>query len=111
MTPARPDGRLPAARPRAGGVARQIWWTSVPIWSIGFLSCAPFLCYAISQRRRRDWAVFAGYLAATVAFVAALGVVKLGQRRQRGGRRLHHRAGRMRGDARVPAVPARARSR
>jgi hypothetical protein len=59
-------------------VGRQIWWTSVPIWSIGFLSCLPFLFYAVDRRRGRDWAVFAGYLAATVAFVVALGAVPSG---------------------------------
>jgi hypothetical protein len=41
-----------------------------------FLSSLPFLFYAVDRRRGRDWAVFAGYLAATVAFVVALGVVK-----------------------------------
>jgi len=45
--------------------ARQVWWASVPVWSIGFLSPVPFLIYAIIHRTRRDWAVFAGYLAAT----------------------------------------------
>jgi hypothetical protein len=33
----------------------------------------PFLIHAITHRTRRDWAVFAGYLAATVAMVVALG--------------------------------------
>jgi hypothetical protein len=75
MTPARPDNRLPATTPRGGGRGRQIWWTSVPIWSISFLSCLPFLFYALARRRRQDWAVFAGYLAATVAMTVALSVV------------------------------------
>jgi hypothetical protein len=59
-------------------VARQIWWTTVPIWSIGFLSFVPFLTYALIRRRKRDWAVFAGYLAATVAMIVALGSVRSG---------------------------------
>jgi len=59
-------------------VGRQIFWTSVPIWSIGFLSSLPFLFYAVDRRRGRDWAVFAGYLAATVAFIVALGAVPSG---------------------------------
>ena len=58
---------------RGGATARQVWWASVPVWSIGFLSPVPFLVYAIIHRTRRDWAVFAGYLAATVAMVVALG--------------------------------------
>jgi hypothetical protein len=75
MTPAGPDNRLPATTPRGGGRGRQLWWTSVPIWSISFLSCLPFLFYALARRRRQDWAVFAGYLAATVAVTVALSVV------------------------------------
>jgi hypothetical protein len=58
---------------RGGATARQVWWASVPVWSISFLSPVPFLVYAIIHRTRRDWAVFAGYLAATVAMVVALG--------------------------------------
>jgi hypothetical protein len=76
--PARPGPGLPAtgpAGPPAGGsLLRPILWASVPIWSIGFLSFVPFLAYAVIQRRRRDWAVFAAYLAATVAMIVALGV-------------------------------------
>lgn len=56
---------------RSGRVLRQIWWTSVPIWSLGLLSFVPFLAFAVIQRRKRDWAVFAGYLVATVALVVA----------------------------------------
>jgi hypothetical protein len=78
MTPAGPDNRLPATTSRGGGTGRQIWWTSVPIWSISFLSCLPFLFYALARRRRQDWAVFAGYLAATVAVTVALSVVTSG---------------------------------
>ena len=83
-----PDGRPPAGPPyppagtprpaRSGSVGRQIFWTTVPIWSIGFLSSLPFLFYAVDRRRGRDWAVFAGYLAATVAFIVALGAVPSG---------------------------------
>ena len=45
----------------------------MPVWSIGFLSPVPFLVYAIIHRERRNWLVFAGYLAATVVMVVALG--------------------------------------
>ena len=57
----------------SGGTVRQIGWASVPVWSIGFLTPVPFLAYAITHRTRRDWWVFAGYLAATVAMIVALG--------------------------------------
>jgi DNA uptake protein ComE-like DNA-binding protein len=68
-----PTPQAPAKR--SGRVLRQIWWTSVPIWSLGFLSFVPFLAFAVIERRKRDWAVFAGYLAATVALVATLALV------------------------------------
>jgi hypothetical protein len=43
----------------------------VPVWSIGFLSFAPFLRIALERRRKGDWAVFAAYLGA----VAALAII------------------------------------
>jgi len=73
MTPAGWNGRQPARRPRAALTARQVLWASVPVWSIGFGSFVPFLMYAISRPGRRNWAVFAGYLAATVVMCVALG--------------------------------------
>jgi hypothetical protein len=73
MTPAGWNGRQPARRPRSALTARQVLWASVPVWSIGFLSFVPFLMYAISRPGRRNWAVFAGYLAATVVMCVALG--------------------------------------
>jgi hypothetical protein len=66
--PAVPTPQAPGKR--WGRVLRQIGWTSAPIWSLGFLSFVPFLAFAVIQRRKRDWAVFAGYLLATVALVA-----------------------------------------
>ena len=63
---------------RNAATARQVWWASVPVWSIGFLSPVPFLAYAVITRTRRDWAVFAGYLAATVAMIIALSATKEG---------------------------------
>jgi hypothetical protein len=77
MTTAGWNDRQPAPRPhlRRNRVLRQVWWTSVPVWSIGFLSFVPFLALAVIQRRRRDWAVFAAYLAATVAMIVAVGSV------------------------------------
>jgi DNA uptake protein ComE-like DNA-binding protein len=62
---------LHAPGKRWGRVLRQIWWTSVPIWSLALLSFVPFLAFAVIHRRKRDWAVFAGYLLVTVALVAA----------------------------------------
>ena len=70
MTPANWE---PSRRSRP--VLRQAGWASVPIWSIGFLSFVPFLAYAVMDRRKRDWAVFGAYLAATIAMIVALGAV------------------------------------
>ena len=78
MAPAGPDGRQIQPRARSGLTGRQVLWASVPIWSIGFLSFVPFLAYAVSRGGRRAWAVFGGYLAATVAMVIALGTVAAG---------------------------------
>jgi hypothetical protein len=78
MAPAGPNGRQIQRRARSGLTGRQVLWASVPIWSIGFLSFAPFLAYAVSQGGRRAWAVFGGYLAATVAMFIALGTVAAG---------------------------------
>jgi hypothetical protein len=61
---------------RSSARTRQILWASVPVWSIGFLSPVPFLAHAVTTRTRRDWAVFAGYLAATVAMIVALSATK-----------------------------------
>jgi hypothetical protein len=69
MTPANTNDRRPT------GVLRQVWWASVPIWSLGFLSFVPFLAHAVIQRRKQDWAVFAAYLAATVAMIVAVSAV------------------------------------
>jgi len=62
-----PTPQAPGKRWRR--VLVQIWWTSVPIWSFALLSFVPFLAFAVIQRRKRDWAVFAGYLLATAALV------------------------------------------
>jgi hypothetical protein len=93
MTPAGWNGAQPAPREpggppgtagpagtagpgtRSGGVLRTVWWASMPVWSIGFLSFVPFLAYAVIQQRKRDWVVFAAYLAATIAMVVTIGVV------------------------------------
>jgi hypothetical protein len=75
MAVAGPGGRKPTSWRPAGQVARQVWWASVPVWSIGFLSFVPFLAYAVMHRARRDWAVFAGYLTATAVMIVALDAV------------------------------------
>jgi len=62
----------PVSRPLGGGVRgriRQLAWASVPIWSLSLLAFAPFLRIALARHRARDWAVFAGYLAAVVLIV------------------------------------------
>jgi hypothetical protein len=66
---------VPAARSTTwAAVLRQIWWTSLPVWSVGFLSFVPFLRIALARRRRQDWAVFAAYLAAVAALIAVVSV-------------------------------------
>lgn len=60
---------------RSRPVLRQVAWTSIPIWSIGFLSFVPFLGFAVINRRRRDWVVFGVYLAATIAMIVSLAAV------------------------------------
>jgi hypothetical protein len=71
-----------AGGPVAGGTARGgsggSWlrpalWAAVPVISIGFLSFVPSLALAIIQRRGRDWAVFAAFLAATIGMIVAVG--------------------------------------
>ena len=64
----RRENDLVACYGRSGG-------TSVPIWSDGLLSCLPFLAFAVIQRRKRDWAVFAAYLAVTVALITTARLV------------------------------------
>ena len=65
----------PAVRSRARtGVLRQIWWTSIPVWSVGFLSFVPFLRIALGRRRRKDWVVFSAYMAAVVALTAVVSI-------------------------------------
>jgi hypothetical protein len=67
-----------SARPPAdaGGTRRlrRVAWASVPVWSIGFLAFVPFLRLAVARRSGKDWAVFAGYLAAVVLEIVALSV-------------------------------------
>ena len=69
------NGKQLAPRRRSSPVLRQVAWASIPIWSIGFLSFAPFLGFAVINRRRRDWVVFGVYLAATIAMIVSLGAV------------------------------------
>jgi hypothetical protein len=68
-----PANREPSRRSRP--VLRQVAWASVPVWSLGFLSFVPFLAFAVTTRRKRDWAVFGAYLAATIALIIAVGAV------------------------------------
>ena len=81
--PARRDPRDPrelrgaahagAGRGSGGSWLRPVLWAAVPVVSIGFLSFVPSLALAIIQRRGRDWAVFAAFLAATIGMIVALG--------------------------------------
>lgn len=52
------------------GRSRQPAWASVPLWSFGLFSFAPFFYVAVIRRRKRDWAVFAAYLAVVSTFIA-----------------------------------------
>jgi DNA uptake protein ComE-like DNA-binding protein len=71
--PGASSGGLATGARRKNGL-RQLGWASMPVWSVGFLAFAPFLRLAIARRRKRDWAIFAGYLLAVVAEIAALSV-------------------------------------
>jgi hypothetical protein len=64
--PERLEGR------RLRGRLRQLAWASVPVWSLTLLAFVPFLRLAIARRRARDWAVFAGYVAAVVLEIVFL---------------------------------------
>jgi hypothetical protein len=80
MTPARWDDQRPAPQgsPSSGsrsGRLGQVLWAAVPVVSVGFLSFVPFLAYAVMKRTARAWALFAAYLAATVAMIVTLGAV------------------------------------
>jgi len=71
-----PKGRLPA-RPQGGGGSgrlRRLAWASVPIWSLSLLAFAPFLRLALTRRRARDWAVFAGYLAVSLTVLVLMSI-------------------------------------
>ncbi len=61
------------------GRLRQLAWASVPILSVSLLAFAPFLRLALARRRARDWAVFAGYLAAVILIVTLMSVAGSGQ--------------------------------
>ncbi len=71
-------GAIPFApdQPRGGvpGRLRQLGWASVPILSVSLLAFAPFLRLAVARRRARDWAVFAGYLAAVILIVILMSI-------------------------------------
>jgi hypothetical protein len=59
-----------AGAKRSATRLQQVLFASIPVWSIGVFAFAPFLVYAWVSRRRRDWMVFGGYLAATIAVIA-----------------------------------------
>jgi len=75
LTPERRNDRDVARRARNRAALRQVGWALIPIWSLGILSSVPFLACALIQRKKKDWAVFATYLAATIAIFVALGSV------------------------------------
>jgi len=50
----------------------QLWWVSVPLWSLGFGAWAPSAWRLIANRRWRDAYAPAGYLAALAAQVSLL---------------------------------------
>jgi hypothetical protein len=53
----------------------QVWWALVVVFTFGLLASLPFLWLALARRRIWDWVVFAVYLAATIAAIAALSSV------------------------------------
>lgn len=53
----------------------QVGWALTVVCSFGFLASLPFLWLALLRRRIADWVVFAVYLAATIAVIAALSSV------------------------------------
>lgn len=55
-------------------VVRQLFWASMPVWSLGLLAFGPFLWLAIIRRRRSDRVLVAAYVAASAT---ALGLVSL----------------------------------
>jgi hypothetical protein len=59
---------------RALRVLWQLWWVSVPLWSLGFGAWAPSAWRLIANRRWRDAYALAGYLAALAAQVSLLAV-------------------------------------
>jgi DNA uptake protein ComE-like DNA-binding protein len=61
--PARHGGRL--AR-----LARRVVLGAMPLYTFSLLSFAPFVAVAARTRRARDWAVAAGYAAATALWIA-----------------------------------------
>lgn len=72
----------PVSRPLGGGISgriRQLAWASMPIWSLSLLAFAPFLRIALARRRARDWAVFAGYMAAVVLIVIMMSLTSSDQ--------------------------------
>jgi hypothetical protein len=74
MQPSGTAGQPPAWAESASGAGRlrRFAWASVPVWSLGLLAFAPFLRLAVARRGRKDWAVFAGYLAVVVAEIVML---------------------------------------
>jgi hypothetical protein len=54
---------------RARLIVRQLFWASMPIWSLGLLAFGPFLWLAITRRRRSDRAVVTAYIAGSATAV------------------------------------------
>jgi hypothetical protein len=57
----------------------QLWWVSVPLWSLGFGAWAPSAWRLIANRRWRDAYALAGYLAALTGQVSLLAVSSHGR--------------------------------
>lgn len=64
-------GLSPVSEPpsRARLVVRQLFWASMPIWSVGLLAFGPFLWLAITRRRRSDMMVVTAYIAVAATAV------------------------------------------
>ncbi|WP_457029656.1 hypothetical protein [Kitasatospora sp. P5_F3] len=58
---------------RAGIMLLRILLAAVPVLSLGFLSWIPMLLLALVHRRRRDWLLFTGSVAASLGGMVLVG--------------------------------------
>ncbi len=69
------DDSWPATTPvDTHGGLRALWWASVPVWSLGMLSFAPFFRRALATRCARDWSTTLAYLGLTIVEIVLVAV-------------------------------------